>query len=236
MTPNDLEYRREESLRDPSTAARIYLQPIAAPSILGLFGLAFATFVVAAHMAGWYGGAATPFTLIPFIAMLGGIAQFIAAMWAFKARDGLATALHGVWGSFWIAFGALQFLFLSGRIVAPVGLDSAEMGYCFVALAAITWMCMLAAFAESSSMVAVTLFLAAGSTIEAICRFTGSNGVHILAGYLLIIAALCAWYTASALMFEEAYGHPILKMFRMPRQTPSTVMTGVGEPGVIRGQ
>jgi hypothetical protein len=36
---------------------QIYLQPISAPSILGLFGFAGATFIVAAHMAHWYGGA-----------------------------------------------------------------------------------------------------------------------------------------------------------------------------------
>jgi uncharacterized protein len=37
---------------------RVFLQPIAAPSILGLFG-------------------------------------FAAGMWAFRARDGLASAIHG---------------------------------------------------------------------------------------------------------------------------------------------
>jgi uncharacterized protein len=34
---------------------RVMLQPIAAPSILGLFGFSGATFIVAAHLAGWYG-------------------------------------------------------------------------------------------------------------------------------------------------------------------------------------
>ena len=36
-------------------ATRIFLQPIAAPSILGLFGFAGATFVVASNLAGWWG-------------------------------------------------------------------------------------------------------------------------------------------------------------------------------------
>src|SRR3954471_3318304 len=39
---------------------RVFLQPIAAPSILGLFGFAAATFMVAANLAGWYGGKASP--------------------------------------------------------------------------------------------------------------------------------------------------------------------------------
>src|ERR671932_471950 len=39
---------------------RVFLQPIAAPSILGLFGFAAATFMVAANLAGWYGGNTWP--------------------------------------------------------------------------------------------------------------------------------------------------------------------------------
>ena len=61
---------------------RVVLQPIAAPSVLGLFGFAGATFIVAAHMAGWYGSASTPGYLFPFAAFFGGLAQFLAGMWA----------------------------------------------------------------------------------------------------------------------------------------------------------
>jgi succinate-acetate transporter protein len=79
--------------------AQIYLQPIAALSILGLYGLAGATFMVAAHMAHWFGTSATSLYLFPFAAIFGGLAQFLAGMWAFRARDGVATAVHGMWGS-----------------------------------------------------------------------------------------------------------------------------------------
>jgi len=43
--------------------ASISLQPIAAPSILGLYGFAGATFMVAAHMAHWFGGTQTNMVL-----------------------------------------------------------------------------------------------------------------------------------------------------------------------------
>ena len=39
---------------------RVVLSPIAAPSVLGLFGFAGATFIVAANLAGWYGTPDTP--------------------------------------------------------------------------------------------------------------------------------------------------------------------------------
>src|SRR3954452_9009874 len=57
---------------------RVVLQPIAAPSVLGLFGFAGATFVVAANLAGWYGNTSTPGYLFPFAAFFGGVAQFLA--------------------------------------------------------------------------------------------------------------------------------------------------------------
>src|SRR4051812_28720390 len=97
---------------------RVILQPIAAPSVLGLFGFAGATFVVAANMAGWYGNAETPGYLFPFAAFFGGLAQFLAGMWAYRARDALATAMHGMWGSFWLAYGLLQLLIVTGVLDA----------------------------------------------------------------------------------------------------------------------
>src|SRR5918911_730826 len=89
---------------------RINLTPIAAPSILGLYGFAGATLMVAANMAGWYGTKSSPGFLFPFAAMFGGLAQFLAGMWAFRARDALATAMHGMWGAFWLAWGILYLL------------------------------------------------------------------------------------------------------------------------------
>lgn len=234
MTPNFTESLDPNDVSRRNAAARIYLQPIAAPSILGLYGFAGATFMVAAHFAGWYGGADTALYLFPFAAIFGGLAQFLAAMWAFKARDGLATAAHGTWGSFWLAFGILYALVMDGKIGAPA-LLSPEMGYWFIVLAAITWMCALAAFAESGGFVAVLTVLAIGSTLEAIARLTGLGGVHIAAGYALVISAIVAWWVASAMMFEEAYGHPIMGVGKR-RQRENRLALGVGEPGVIRGQ
>src|SRR3954465_9138437 len=116
---------------------RVVLQPIAPPSILGLFGFAGATFIVAAHLAGWYGNAHTPEYLFPFGAFFGGVAQFAAGMWAFRARDGLATAMHGMWGAFWMAYGLLFLLVAVGAVTVPATGPFPELGYWFLALAVI---------------------------------------------------------------------------------------------------
>jgi succinate-acetate transporter protein len=216
---------------------RVFLQPIAAPSILGLYGLAGATFMVAAQMAHWFGSSYTTLLLVPFATFFGGLAQFLAAMWAYKARDGVATAVHGMWGAFWMAFGILALIIANGKAPAPAGPLFPELGYWFVVLAAVTWVCAGAAAAENKSLVTTLVFLAAGSTISAIALLIGIEGLMILSGYLFIICAIAAWYTASALMLNEAFGREVWSLGRSAQaQQMPPIAAGIGEPGVIRGQ
>ena len=60
--------------------SRIVLMPVAAPSILGLFGFAGATFMVASLLAGWWGGPTSAPILAPFVFFFGGLAQLLAGM------------------------------------------------------------------------------------------------------------------------------------------------------------
>lgn len=221
--------------RNPES--RVILQPIAAPSILGLYGLAGATFMVAAQMTHWFGSSSTTLLLVPFAAFFGGLAQFLAGMWAYKARDGVATAVHGMWGAFWMAFGVLTVLMSLGKAPQPAGGFFPELGYWYIVLAAITWVCTAAAGAENKAMVLVLGFLAAGSTISAVSLLTGVEALSILSGYLFIIAAIIAWYTGSALMLNEAYGREVWSLGRsVQAQQMPRITLGMGEPGVIRGQ
>jgi len=216
--------------------ASVFLQPIAAPSILGLYGFAGATFIVAANMAHWFGTSSSALYLAPFAAMFGGLAQFTAGMWAYKARDGLATAMHGMWGSFWMAYGLLNLLFAT-RLATEPSPAFAGLGYWFIVLAAITWVGTAAATAESHALAWVLGFLAAGSTIAAIGFLTGSDGTNMLAGWLFIISAFIAWYTASALMLKSSFGRPVwrLGLTRRAQDRPKFAV-GIGEPGVVHGQ
>jgi succinate-acetate transporter protein len=226
----EVEAEREEA--EP----RVFLQPIAFPSILGLFGFAGATFVVAANLAGWYGTGTTPDYLFPFAAFFGGLAQFLAGMWAFKARDGLATAMHGMWGSFWMAYGVLWFMVAAGTVTVPSGAFPA-LGFWFIALAWITWMGTIAATGVAWGLVAVLGFLAGGSTLMAAGQIAGIAGLTHAAGWFFIISAVLAWYVASALMINSVFDRTILPigLTENARKSPKLNM-GMGEPGVQHGQ
>ncbi len=216
--------------------AQVSLQPLAAPSILGLFGFAGATFMVAAHLAGWYGTPRTPQYLFPFAAMFGGLAQFLAGMWAVKARDGLAYAMHGTWGAFWLAYGLLYLLFAIGVLPEPRGAFPA-LAFWFVILAAVTWAGAVASLATNAGLVSVLTLLAAGSTIMAVGTFLGSQTLQEISGYVFMVSALAAFYTASALMIEESFGRSILPLGKSEKaRQRATFAVGLGEPGVVHGQ
>ncbi|MGN6663045.1 MAG: acetate uptake transporter family protein [Solirubrobacterales bacterium] len=221
---------------------RVVLQPIAAPSILGLFGFAGATFIVAAHAAGWYGGERSPEFLFPFAAMFGGLAQFLAGMWAFKARDGIATAMHGMWGSFWLAYGLLNLLVAIGVYTLPTGAFP-ELGFWFLALAVITALGALAAVAENLGLTTVLTSLAVGAGFFALHYLTGEGWWETAGGWILVGSAVAATYTAGAMMLESAWGRVVLPLGKVGREAniPGTRITQPiqfehQEPGVRMGQ
>jgi succinate-acetate transporter protein len=53
-------------------------------------------------------------------------------------------------------------------------------------------------------------FLATGSTLAAIAELVGNEPLRILAGWLFIISAIIAWYAATALMMNSAFGRTVM--------------------------
>ncbi len=222
----------EEPVVETRVQENIFLQPIAAPSILGLYGFSGATFVVAAGLIGWYTSGAALF-VFPFAAFFGGLAQFLAGMWSYRARDGLATAMHGMWGAFWMSYGVLFLLFALGVLVetspAIVGL-----GWWFIPLGFITLSGATAATRVNWALFCVLVLLGSGSGIAAAGFIGGSRFVQAMAGWVFLFAAIAAWWTATGLMFEQFFGRSILPLGA--RKARPKITLGPYEPGVIRGQ
>lgn len=203
---------------------RIFLTPVAAPSILGLFGFASSTFMVAAFLAGWYGqhqgNAAVLSNLAPFCLVFGGLAQFMAGMWSYRARDAIGTAMHGTWGAFWMGFGVF-FILVGGGVLHLVKTGSAgtqmvPYSFWFYTLAVITACGFVAALFKNAGLAAVLLALAAGSGCVAIGMSSGDLTWTRVGGYCLIVSAALAVYTATALMLLEGVGRVILPLGQYP--------------------
>lgn len=233
---------KREDLDAWRAQTRVSLTPIAAPSILGLFGFAGATFMVGANLAGWFGTATSGIYIFPFALFFGGVAQFLAGMWSYRARDGIATAMHGMWGSFWLAYGLLWGLEAGGVIKLPAG-PFVPLGYWFIVLGAITLCGAIAALFENISIFSVLIVLAAGSGIAAGFYIGGGEFWKELAGWVFMGAAWLATYTAFAMMLEGAAGRVILPLGQWSRRANIPGGTAhiplqfeAGEPGVRHGQ
>jgi len=222
---------------------RVILSPIAAPSVLGLLGFAGATFIVAANLAGWYGTPKTGAYLAPFALFFGGLAQFTAGMWSYRARDAVATAMHGMWGAFWLGWGTLNLLVGAGTLAPGTTMDHA-LGFWFIALCAITFSGMLGALLEMNfGVTAVLGTLAAGSGLAAIGLLQADAYIQHWGGWVFVISALLAWYTATAMMVKASAGRTILPLFKgereanVPGQQPTRpIQLEWAEPGVKMGQ
>jgi uncharacterized protein len=235
----------ESAWEDGFARPRVFLQPIAAPSILGLAGFAGATFMVASNLAGWWGSPTSGLALAPFAAMFGGLAQFLAGMWAYKARDGVATLAHGTWGAFWLAYGILNILLATHVLTAPTPwYHDPEIGFWFFALAITTTIAAVAATTEGLALTAVLATLAAGSGILAGGYIYGSHGWVQVAGWVLVVSAGLAWYAGAAMLLESVTGRAILPMFKTAK--PANAASGKlarrpielewAEPGIKMGQ
>jgi succinate-acetate transporter protein len=192
---------------------RVVLTPIAAPSILGLFGFMGATVMFGAWFAGWYGNAGTPKTLFPFAAVFGGLVQLIAGLYCYRARDGLGTAVHGTWGAFWIAIGIQYLLVTTGQVVAnPLGVAQPAFAFWFIVLTVITFSGALAASFESLGTTAVLIPLCVGSAFAAAGLWGGHLSLVRVSGWLFVIAAGIAWYVATAMMLQGSARRTILPL------------------------
>jgi uncharacterized protein len=231
-------------LREWRDHARVFLQPIAAPSILGLYGFAAATFIVTAYLVGWYGTSTSPLLIFPFATAAGGIAQGVAALWAFRARDGLATAIHGIWAAFWLAYGFLNFMIALKLVPAPPPHGAVpELGYWFYALAGITLVGALASLAESFALSAVLFPLAAGAALLGVFYTVGGVGWERVAGYVTMASAFTAFYAGSAMMLSSTFGRVVLPLGKYRREANAPggrpvypIQFEHGEPGVKQGQ
>jgi succinate-acetate transporter protein len=211
-------------LTDWRTRSRVMLQPIAPPSVLGLFGFGIATFMVAANLAWGFGGDEY---LFPF------------------AVDTIATAMHGIWGAFWIGFGIMWLLFATGALTNPeTGGEFPEYAYWFAVLAAVTAAGAWAALYENVGLFATLALLTVGSGLLSAGLFTSGDALETAAGYVLVASALAAWYSATAMMLESAAGQVVLPLGK--RGMPLSNKRGAsitapiefehGQPGVRVGQ
>jgi succinate-acetate transporter protein len=192
---------------------RVFLSPIAPPSVMGLFGFAIATLMVGAWQAGWYGSATTPELLWPFTLVAGGVLQLVAAVACYRARDSIALAVHSVWGAFWTAWSVMMLLVTLHDLPSlSFASANANFAFWFIGLSIVTLSATLAALAKGGMLTLMLGCLTAGSILTAIGFYSGSLATNRAGGWLYVVSAAAAWLFATAMMMENSFGRTIIPL------------------------
>jgi len=198
--------------------ARVFLTPIAPPATLGLFGFFASTMVVSTWLLGWWGSpTGSPPTMFEMAAMFGGVAQFAAGLWSFRARDYIGSGLLTMWGCYWMAWGLLQALAAFHKITIPP-LTTSQPGFAiwFVPLAVFTCFGAVAALRENIPLFVVLATVGVGSACVCAGFASGGTGWIKIGAWLFVIGACAAWYTGAMVLLEYSWQRVVLPFGVIP--------------------
>jgi uncharacterized protein len=188
---------------------------IANPAALGLAGFALTTFILSVHNAG--GDAREPLLVFwGFAIFYGGLAQFCAGMWEFKAGNTFGATAFSTYGGFWMGVAATVYLVLQGKLaIADV---NSTLAWILTAFAIFnTYMLIISARTQNVAVFLVFLTLEITEILLAWGKFNGSadgTGLVSIGGWMGIVTAFVAWYTSAAIVANS------LKPRMLPVGTP----------------
>lgn len=171
------------------------------PAPLGLSAFALTTFVLSCINAGFLIPQGQGLNIVLGLAFFyGGLGQLIAGWWEFRAGNTLGATAFSSFGGFWLAYGAVL---LPGTGI----LDALTKANAFHPAAAIfnlgwaifTFLMFLGSLRSNLALIAVFAFLTLTFLVLAIAELMGgATGVIAIGGWLGIVTALLAWYSALA--------------------------------------
>lgn len=157
------------------------------PAPLGLSGFAVTTFLLSIVNAGLITSTDTNF--IGLAVAFGGLAQLLAGMWEFRAGNTLGATAFSSYGAFWLSVAV-------GALTKTLG--GAGFSYYLLAWGILTLVFLLCALRTNGALIAVFLFLTLTFFALAAGAFMASTMWTGIGGWLGIITAILAEYTALA--------------------------------------
>jgi uncharacterized protein len=171
---------------------------LANPSPLGLCGFALTTFALSSINTGWFPVGAT-MVVVGLALFYGGAAQFCAGMWEFKAGNTFGATAFTSFGAFWLSYAAIL-LPGTGILDALVkaGVVDQALGLFLLAWAIFTAIMFLGVLKSNLALIGVFGFLTLTLLSLSLSHLTGTSALLTVGGYLGIVTAILAWYTALA--------------------------------------
>lgn len=160
------------------------------PAPLGLCGFALTTFVLSAVNAGLV-PLADVTVIVGLAFFYGGLAQLLAGMWEFKAGNTFGATAFTSYGAFWLAVAAVVQFKLAGP--GTVG-----FGWFLLGWTIFTGLMFLGTLRANVALILVFGLLFLTFLALTIGDLGSSSSWTNIGGWLGIITAILAWYTALA--------------------------------------
>jgi len=170
---------------------------IANPGPLGLCAFALTTFVLSFINAGLVTG--VPNIVVGLALFYGGFAQVLAGMWEFRTGNTFGATAFTSYGAFWLSFAAI-FVPGTGILDAIVKANAVgpAVGLYLLGWTIFTGLMLLGTLRINMALVTVFALLFLAFLALTIGALAGSSAFNVLGGWLGIVTALAAWYTALA--------------------------------------
>ena len=180
--------------------------PAATAGPVGLTAFSITTFLLSMVNAGLIAKGAEPI-VFGMALMVGGLAQVLAGMWAFRTGNTFAGTAFVAYGAFWLSFWALVQFYLADIPKADVG---AALGLYLISWGIVTAYMFVASFKTTRELNVVFGLLLLTFLALGIGDVAASSGLTKAGGYLGLLTAAVGAYTAMAEITNETFGRNVL--------------------------
>jgi uncharacterized protein len=172
--------------------------PIANPAPLGLSGFALTTFVLSLVNAGVLSAKGDVLVVVGLAMFYGGVAQLLAGMWEFRTGNTFGATAFSSYGAFWLSFAALLVPGFGIGLGGANGPTNGALGAYLLGWTIFTGILMLGSFRVNGATAVVFVLLFLTFLLLALGALGNNSGLTHLGGWVGILTAIAAWYTALA--------------------------------------
>ncbi|HZD00684.1 MAG TPA: acetate uptake transporter [Actinomycetes bacterium] len=189
---------------------------IADPAPLGLGAFAATTFALSLVNARVLPAESEPMVL-PLALFYGGIAQVFAGLWEFRNnRNTFGATAFTSYGAFWVTFYLLVTRFVGD---VPEDQRANAIGVYLLAWTVFTFYMWVGSFRLNGALVAVFTALLVTFALLTLGEFFETTWLTRLGGWIGVVTAILAWYTAAAVLINGTYQRTVLPVWPAQRRT-----------------
>jgi len=189
--------------------------PLGDPAPLGLSGFALTTFVLSASNAGFILTQGTGGAMVLGLALFyGGLVQLLAGSWEYRNANTFGLVAFTSYGAFWMSLAFSLLPIFGGKSLAELAGGTA-VGVYLLGWTIFTFYMLLGTLRLTGALIGVFFFLFLAFLFLTIGALSGSTSMTQIGGWLGIITAILAWYTAAAGVLSKVNSRIKLPTFPM---------------------